>query len=186
MLFFTTSDGRLWKSDGTEAGTGLVKDIAAGYASYYYWYYMFFAITVGELLFFKGLDGVHGMELWKSDGTEAGTVLVRDIITGTGSSFYGAMLTNVNGAVYFSADDGVRGSELWKSDGTEAGTVVVRDINPAGLSAPATGTNVNGVLFFKADDGAHGSELWKSDGTEAGTVLVKDIQPGSGSFCPGH
>ncbi len=60
--------------------------------------------------------------MWKSDGTSAGTVLVRDIrpgATGANPSF----LTNVNGTLYFQASDGSSGIELWKSDGTSAGTV---------------------------------------------------------------
>ena len=42
--------------------------------------------AVGDTLFFTADDGVNGNELWKSDGTEAGTVLVKDINPGSGSS----------------------------------------------------------------------------------------------------
>ncbi|MDX1488869.1 MAG: hypothetical protein R3268_11750, partial [Acidiferrobacterales bacterium] len=80
-------------------------------------------------------NGVNGRELWMSDGTNAGTVLVKDIRSGGGSS-NPANLTVFNGALYFSADDGVNGRELWKSDGTDAGTVSVKDIYPAGESLP--------------------------------------------------
>ncbi|MGJ5635029.1 hypothetical protein, partial [Nostoc sp. CALU 1950] len=64
-------------------------------------------------------------ELWKSDGTEAGTVRVKDINTATIHSSP-QNLTNVNGTVYFVANDSSGDSELWKSDGTEAGTVRVK------------------------------------------------------------
>ena len=121
-------------------------------------------------------------ELWKSDGTAAGTVLVKDISPGSAGSIPNN-LTNVNGTLFFAADDGTNGTELWKSDGTAAGTVLVKDIRPScsGSSYPGYLTNVNGTLFFAADDGTHGRELWKSDGTAAGTVLVKDINPGIGT-----
>jgi ELWxxDGT repeat protein len=133
---------------------------------------------VNGTLFFEATDGGgSGFELWKSDGTVPGTVLVQDINPGAGDSDVG-VLRDVNGTVFFQADDGIHGAELWKSDGTAGGTVMVKDINPgAGGSGPRRLTNVNGTLFFSADDGTTGSELWKSDGTVGGTVLVKDLEP---------
>src|SRR5262249_41651883 len=119
-------------------------------------------------------DGVHGVELWKSDGTAAGTVLVNDIASGSSGS-YPSNLTNVNGTLFFTT-----GNQLWKSNGTTDGTVLVKDIYPGHVNyLPRNLTTVNGTLFFAADDGTHGLELWESDGTDAGTVLVKDINPGT-------
>jgi ELWxxDGT repeat protein len=65
------------------------------------------------MLFLWADDVVNGRELWKSDGTAAGTVLVGDIWSGSPSSFP-AWLYYVNGTLFFSADDGVNGRELWK------------------------------------------------------------------------
>ncbi|MCH8921734.1 MAG: tandem-95 repeat protein, partial [Planctomycetes bacterium] len=131
--------------------------------------------------FFVANDGAIGSELWKSDGTQAGTMLVKDIREEDGVGSYPYNLTAVDGTLFFTVNDGVTGSELWKSDGSEAGTVLVKDIRDGdGVGwHPANLTNVDGTLFFTADDGESGTELWKSDGTETGTVLVKDIQPGS-------
>ena len=129
---------------------------------------------VGQTLFFTADDGVHGRELWKTDGTFGGTSIVSDIHAGASGSSPSS-LTDVNGTLYFSADDGVNGRELWKTDGTAEGTVRVLDINPAGSSSPAHLTSVDGTLFFSADDGIHGIELWLSNGSGAGTRMVADL-----------
>src|SRR5439155_6458138 len=84
--------------------------------------------NVNGKLFFSAYEATDGYELWQSDGTAAGTVMVKDINPGTYSSFP-SNLTNVNGTLFFSANDGTVGEELWKSDGTAAGTVLVEDIN---------------------------------------------------------
>ena len=178
--FFRAEDGihgeELWKSDGTEAGTTMVKDILPGSQDSF----PRLLTDVNGTLFFVADDGLgHGMELWMSDGTEAGTVMVKDILPDWPSSDP-TELTNVNGTLFFSDWDGVNGEELWKSDGTEAGTVMVKDIITGSDSSwPTSLTDFNGTLFFAADDGTNGRELWKSDGTEAGTAMVADINPGS-------
>ncbi len=135
-------------------------------------------------LYFSAYDGSGGYELWKSDGTEAGTLRVRDFGAGSFST-KPRYLTNVGGTLYFSGYDGSSGIELWKSDGTEAGTLRVRDIDSgSGSSKPRYLTNVGGTLYFSAYDGTSGIELWKSDGTEAGTVLVEDLTGDLGSADP--
>ncbi|MCA9066123.1 MAG: hypothetical protein KDA96_23810, partial [Planctomycetaceae bacterium] len=137
--------------------------------------------NVNGLLFFTAFDSTSGLELWVSDGTYGGTMLVKDIRPGAGYS-YPSDLVNVGGTLFFSATDGNSGRELWKSDGTTAGTVLVKDILPGtGNSSPAELTNVNGTLFFRANDGTSGSELWKSDGTTSGTVRIRDIEPAGSS-----
>jgi ELWxxDGT repeat protein len=137
----------------------------------------------GHAFYFSANDGVTGAELWKSDGTADGTVLVKDINPGPGRSLP-IQLTDVNGTLFFNADDEVTGRELWMSDGTVEGTVLVKDIFP-GQAAPSSHvadlTDVNGTLFFSAVDATGFDELWKSDGTAEGTVLVKDINPAGGS-----
>src|SRR5205085_16828 len=186
-LFFSATDGvhglELWKSDGTAAGTVMVKDINPGSS-----YSNINELTnVNGMLFFTADDGVHGRELWRSDGTAAGTTLVKDIRPGSGGSFaykhwdFSDTVTDVNGTLFFVANDGVNGLELGKSAGTAAGTVLGKDIYPdlSDGSFFDNLTNLNGTLFFSAYDRTHGFELWKSDGTAAGTVLVKDINPGS-------
>jgi ELWxxDGT repeat protein len=197
-LFFQADDGtngqELWKSDGTPAGTTLVEDAVPGgginpgaNGSFPQ------SLTnVNGTLFFSAGDGINGQELWKSDGTPAGTTLVEDAVPGGGinpgaANSFPDILTNVNGTLFFTADDGTNGRELWKSDGTPAGTTLVEDSVPGGgISPGATSSlpdnlaNVNGTLYLSADDGTNGQELWKSDGTPAGTTIVEDAVPGGG------
>ena len=175
-LFFNADDGthynQLWKSDGTAAGTALVKDMGPGRPDN--------LTDVDGTLFFTISDSTHGYELWKSDGTEAGTTLVKDINPGSVGSGPDD-LTDVGGILFFHAVDGTHGRELWKSDGTEAGTTLVKDINPGDFYTRPYGlTDVGGTLFFIADVPTHVGALWKSDGTEAGTAMVKD--PGGDTY----
>ena len=117
--------------------------------------------NVNGTLFFTANDGTHGDELWKSDGTATGTLLVKDTNPGI-ANIYPDNLTNIDGTLYFRGNDGVHGYELWKSDGTADGTAMVEDINPGNANAyPKYLTNINGTLFFSANDAVHGAELWK-------------------------
>jgi ELWxxDGT repeat protein len=209
IVYFTANNGtngiELWKTDGTTAGTALVKDVTAGSTSTSFGSLLdfdgtlFFA-TLTDLWKSDGTDAgtvvVHDIdpaalivmdhtlyigsgELWKSDGTTAGTVLVKDIRPGSANSNPSAF-ARVGSTLFFAATASSNiGEELWKSDGTAAGTVFVKDIRPgtSQSSSPRNLVDANGTLFFTADDGVHGRELWKSDGTAAGTVLVKDIGP---------
>ena len=152
----------------------LLKDINPGNNGSSYFNFT----NVNGILFFRPDDGMHGDELWKTNGTNGGTVLVKDINPGDAGSELD-QLTNVNGVLYFKANDGVHGAELWKSDGTESGTVMIKDIYEGAGSSNITSFYVfNDILYFNASDGVNGRELWKSDGTAAGTTMVKDIFPG--------
>ena len=188
MLFFIADDGdhgsELWVSNGTAAGTAMVKDIVPGSTSGLPNDANIQLTAIGGTVFFGAFDAANGIELWKSNGAATGTVLVKNIASGTSSS-NPAMLTNVNGTLYFQATTAATGTELWKSDGTSSGTVLVKDIaTGTASSSPENFTNVNGTVFFAAAAGG-GNELWKTNGTSAGTVLVKDIRPGSASSFPG-
>ncbi|NOS68464.1 MAG: hypothetical protein HOP33_00850, partial [Verrucomicrobia bacterium] len=176
----------LWKTDMTVLGTTVTRDI--NHASIFTGQFNFPLgsfpqnfTQVGSLLYFTATDSTPGTaigtELWKSDGTTAGTVVARDIVLGSGSS-NPSNLTNVNGVLFFTANTSTNGTELWRSDAVQ-GAVLVRDINTffggTASSTPANLANVNGVLYFTADDGTNGIELWRSDGTSVGTVRVETV-----------
>lgn len=187
-LFFTvkiTGYGReLWKSDGTLAGTVMVKDIRAGNGDGFVDTLPSHFAAIGNTLYFVADDSVSGKELWKSDGTEAGTVMVKDIWSGSNFSLPDN-LKNVNGTLFFTADNGTAGTELWKSNGTEAGTVLVKDIRSSSGISIMHPTVLGSLLYFRTEDDTHGVELWKSDGTEVGTLLTKDIHS-NGNSNPGN
>lgn len=130
------------------------------------------------VLVFRGLDPVAGSEPFTSDGTPAGTGLLRDIQPSGDSNPQNFSV--VGNLLYFSADDGTAGHELWKTDGTSSGTVLVSDINPGMLSSyPTSITNVSGVAYFSANGTAGGYELWRSEGTN--TTLI-DVEVNTPSF----
>jgi ELWxxDGT repeat protein len=116
-----------------------------------------FAVA-GDLVFFAADDGVHGRELWRTDGTPAGTVLVRDIVPGAGDGLrYWARIIPFEDLVGFWAEDGM----FWRSDGTAKGTFPLVE---RAFSAVGAGDK----LFFAVYD-----TLWMSDGSREGTVPVR-------------
>lgn len=136
----------------------------------------------GEV-YFRADDGQHGSELWKTDGTAGGTVMVKDLNPGEASSIPG-WFTEFRGELYFAALDG-SGDELWKTDGTSAGTMRVADINAGeDSSRPSILTVLGDQLLFAATTDT-GDELWTSDGTSTGTEIVRDIRTGRPGSDPG-
>jgi uncharacterized delta-60 repeat protein len=137
--------------------------------------------VAGGVLYFSAADAGNNVELWRTDGTAAGTYIVKDINPGSSGSYPGGMW-DVAGQLYFLATEADGKRRLWKSDGTGARTVpaapsltVYNDSNgftPVGV--------MGGSLYLPAtlDGGTTGVELWRTDGTPAGTRLVKDLNPG--------
>lgn len=183
VLYFravdTTSTGvELWRTDGTSAGTYLLKDINPSGSSqpngYRAW---------NGNLYFQATTGSSDTELYKTDGTSLGTVLVKDINNGTLPSSP-SNFTPLNGELWFAAEGNTGGRELWATDGTAANTRLIKDLRAGGASSPDWFTLFNNSLFFTADDGSTGRELWRSDGTAVGTTRVADINIGSAASTP--
>jgi ELWxxDGT repeat protein len=129
VALFTANDGthgrELWTTDGTTSGTAMVADINPGSAS---------SAPVGSLgpgnnsainfngtVYFEATDGTHGQELWQSDGTAAGTIMVADINPSSASSNPSGM-TAYNGRMYFMASDGVDSGNFFVLTPTTAPT----------------------------------------------------------------
>jgi ELWxxDGT repeat protein len=155
-----------------------------------------FHVQSGNKIFFTRTTPDLGSELWVTDGTAAGTSLVKDIVPGTGgsepSNFVSTKIAGQPGA-YFSARTEASGRELWVTDGTELGTFMLKDIYPGNSSSvssdisegyPIVSVPESPYVFFAADNGVNGTEFWVSDGTPAGTKLAADIRPGASSSNP--
>ena len=128
-IYFPANDNsgngtELWRSDGTAEGTVMVKDIHPGGSGMFSPGRM---TLVDNYLYFFGHDGTIGQydeELWKTDGTEGGTVKVSsDAITSGGH--YPVVVGDI---FYFMAENETYGKELWRSDGTDDGTFMVKDL----------------------------------------------------------
>jgi len=168
-LFFTiaTKDERyeLWTSDAN----GNVTMLKDGWENSLY-----LSVAIDGVLYFT--DGRE--QLWKTDGSVEGTVLVEGIKSATKYS-YPKNLTKMKDIYYFTAEDGVHGRALWKSDGSESGTVLVKDIAKGAKILKIKGLHVvKDTLYFHVQriiEQKRVYELWKSDGSESGTVKIKEL-----------
>lgn len=93
-------------------------------------------------------------ELWRTDGTDAGTFLLKDIYPGEYSSNASGLI-EINGICYFHAEHPNYGREIWKTNGTSEGTVLVQDLNPGSVDGVYGGYHVNAHRFVAAYDGQY-------------------------------
>lgn len=161
-VFFFADDGtngrELWKTDGTVGGTRLVKDINPGSGSSDPIILDNKMLAYNGQLLFVADDGTNGDELWVSDGTAAGTMMLKDINPGSANSFPNYFF-EADGKVFFYAIDGINGYELWATDGSAGGTQMLLDINVGtGSSSPNRFIQLGDDLFFTADNGSSGQE----------------------------
>ncbi len=171
----TPGGWRFYRTDGSVGGAQVLASLETAFEG---------VEVGGRLLFSAAPDGSPtNRELWVSDGTAVGTMLVADLNPSRGS--YPQHLHRVGDKLVFVATDGATGLELYESDGTAAGTRQLVDLTPGSNSttfldfAPA-----GDRLFFSVLTTALGRELYATDGTPAGTGLVLDIHPGSASSSP--
>ena len=131
-----------------------------------------------------------GYELFKTDGTQAGTVLVKDLNVGGDNSYAPSdnyMLPVVIGDEMFFADDS---GDMWKTDGTTAGTVKTIDdssLQSAGDYIDGRTLVFNGKIITSFYNNTIGDALYSTDGTVAGTTLIVDTNPTTGySLCASY
>ena len=159
-----TSD--LWRTDGTEAGSfALDPGLRTAEGA------LTDAAVLGDLLLFPASDdpvgappGSHGYELWRTDGTAAGTFMLAELIPGadpqnsTPSNF-----KSFGSLVLFNDTAG----NMWRTDGTAAGTFMLAPLR----FGPATA--LGDQILFVGADATSAAGLWRTDGTVAGTVLLQ-------------
>ncbi len=152
-----------WFSDGTVAGTQMLRDLNGTFASTT----IRSMAVLGDRLLIFTTTGV-----WATDGTAAGTTQIAAVSHGAG-------VTQLGSTLYFTGYTAASGRELWKTDGTSAGTEMVTEIAP-GTTGGFQGTYVHlavlsSTLYFTASSDGTLLELWKSDGTAKGTQLVTQL-----------
>ena len=141
--------------------------------AYVYAQYTFF----NNELYFAADNGANGSELWKTDGTQQGTVMVKDINFGSAHSWpHLRKSVELDGKMYFSAITSTQGREIWVTQGSESTTHIVSDL----FVGPSAGINfaswalLGDTIFFSGrDSAASGFELWKAtsgSGTDVGIV----------------
>jgi len=166
----------LWKTDGTPAGTVQVSTLPTPGDNPFGGGSSKLVVSNNALYFYTGADPYTNV-VWISDGTNAGTKIIKEL--GSISTPTTSELVDVNGTVFFAHSIGTSNKALYKINGSTA--YVVRDMGLG--SAPEFNyfTNLNGFLVFPEYDGGGdysglGTELWRSDGTDAGTIVVADIR----------
>src|SRR5262249_16908884 len=124
---------------------------------------------------FNADDGVNGWELWTSDGTATGTVLLADVNVGPGSS-RPSIFTPPRHYLFFIPGDLGFGANIWQTDGTQAGTQLVPNASPLfGFGNPTNIVAVGDVVYARAapQNAPSVIDLWRMDGTPSGTARVR-------------
>ena len=170
LLYFSTGGNTLWRSDGTPEATTPVLIGASGD------YFTIFD-TIDDGLVFTGYrEDIYGTEPWRTDGTEAGTNLLKDIFPATASS-WPQRLCAVGDSVYFVAWDEANGPHLRTTDGDQGSSFVAAGWE---TESPTSLTAYGHELWFWAKKEYSGPTLWKTDGTQEGTVPMDHLCDGGG------
>lgn len=123
-------------------------------------------LAPGKVLF-AGDDGTHGQQLWVTDGSAAGTVMLATINPNAPNYANINSITPLgNGRAVFQATDVTGSASVWVTDGTTAGTAEI-----AGYSG-ASNLNLTGIGKGKVIL-TYGGSVYVTDGTLPGTGLLR-------------
>jgi ELWxxDGT repeat protein len=187
-LLFAASDTTargLWITDGTAAGTVLLKRFPGQGGLPEFSPDTRFAV-LGPRAYFVADDGVVGSELWTTDGTPAGTTLVADVRPGStgGLNFF---LGVFDGRLIFSAQDGIGTSQIFITDGTASGTSALTSFGVFSLiGGPPLFAIADDRFYFVARDDVPEIRIWVSDGTPGGTHALTNPGIPAPSFSTPH
>jgi ELWxxDGT repeat protein len=181
-LLLLSSGNELWRMDVSDAGVflGATRLLAANAIR---------SITPagGRKVFFVADTSTHGSEVWITDGTPAGTRLVRDLYNGAGGSNPRALVAFGRGGAAFIAQ-GPAGRQLWKTNGTKAGTQRLTPAQPGNIDSVTLDEliSVDGKLLFQGvgSPSVNDREVWISDGTRVGTRELLDLNDQAGGSAP--
>lgn len=156
-------------TEGTAESTSIFKEVETLKLSGTHRYRK---IVAGEYLFFTAHTDDDGVELWRTDGTDAGTIMLKDINPGSGHSEVTNFFVASNGLLYFQAKDGVHGEELWVSDGTSEGTIMLKDFYEGAVGGDFYLRQFNDKVYIALED--TNDKLYETDGTPANTKVLDE------------
>lgn len=193
-LYFI-SNNHLFVTDGSVNGTNLLSDTTGGLKPERILpkdpnaYQLEFFTSMGGELYFRGEDVPHeGAELWVTDGTKAGTHVVKDITPGTAGRVQSPLGVLKDSIMFFSTSEYLKtdsndyGLELWVTNGTAQGTTFLKELDTASKRWPKNQGLIanhfieydNHLYFRGLNNSLSNFYIWKTDGTSAGTQIMID------------